>query len=134
MLGKLIGELQGQVTGMRVVEVVDGSPVVEVTFQGTGTLLDTETTEIGTYTAVPRADGTLFGDGQGMSTTADGEIATWHGSGIGKMTGPGAASWRGAIYYATTSSKLAELNDVVGVFEFESDESGKASAKTYAWS
>ncbi|NUR26543.1 MAG: hypothetical protein HOV83_11975 [Catenulispora sp.] len=133
MLGELIGELQGQTTGTRVVEVADGAPVVEVSFQGTGTFLDTATTELGTYTALARPDGTLFGDGQGMSTTADGDVVSWHGSGLGRMTGPGATSFRGAIFYSTASTRFAELNGVVGVFEFDTDESGKCVGTIYEW-
>ena len=83
--------------------------------------------------AAARPDGTLFGDGQGISTTADGDVVTWHGSGIGKMTASGGTSFRGAIYYSTTSSKFAEANGLVGVFEFENDASGKTTGKTYAW-
>lgn len=133
MLGKLIGETQGQITGVRVVEVADGAPVVETSFQGTGTLFDVATDDLGTYVAAARPDGTLFGDGQGISTTADGDVVTWHGSGLGKMTGPNASSFRGAIFYSSTSPKFAEANGVVGVFEFETDESGKTTGKIYAW-
>jgi hypothetical protein len=50
------------------------------------------------------------------------------------VTGPGlAASWRGAIYYQTTSPRLARLNGIAGVYEFEVDENGKTTDKIYEW-
>jgi hypothetical protein len=67
--------------------------------------------------------------------TNDGtEVATWKGSGIGRMSGSGKVSFRGAIYWHTTSTgKLAPLNNVVGVYEYEIDEGGNTSAKIWEW-
>ncbi len=47
--------------------------------------------------------------------TQDGEMVTWKGQGIGRLTGVGAVSWRGAVYYQTASEKLARLNGIAGV-------------------
>lgn len=50
------------------------------------------------------------------------------------MTGGGRMSWRGAIYYSTTSTgRLSSLNNVVGVFEYEVDEEGNTTAKVWEW-
>ncbi|GAA0684750.1 hypothetical protein GCM10010193_43300 [Kitasatospora atroaurantiaca] len=134
MLGELISRFQAQETGTRVLPGGDGlHPVLEVSFQGTGDLLGTETTDIGTYETVLQPDGTLFGEGQGVSMTADGATISWHGTGIGHFTGPGAVSWRGSVYFDTASEKFARLNSLVGVYEFESDATGKSTAKTYEW-
>lgn len=67
--------------------------------------------------------------------TNDGtEVATWKGSGIGRMSGSRNVSFRGAIYWHTTSTgKLAPLNNVVGVYEYETDEGGNTSAKIWEW-
>ena len=134
MLGEQIGEETGQITGMRVLPDEGHGARVEVSFQQTGTLLGAHVNDMGTYTSVARPDGTLFGDGQGVTTTEDGEMATWRGQGIGRFTGRGGAvSYRGAVYFQTTSERLAPLNSIAVVFEYETDEDGKTTNKTYEW-
>jgi hypothetical protein len=134
MLGEQIGEETGQITGMRVLPDEGAGPKVEVSFQASGTLLGAPGNDIGTYVSVTRPDGTLFGDGQGVIMTDQGEAVAWRGQGVGRFTGHGTAvSWRGAIYFQTAAERLARLNGVAGVFEFESDESGKTASKTYEW-
>lgn len=134
MLGDLLGEEQGQVTGMRVLPSEGQAPKVEVTFQAGGKLLGLDVTDMGTYHSVLRPNGTLFAEGQGVTMTADGDAATWIGQGVGRFTGRGTAqSWRGAIYYQTASSKLARLNGAAVLFEHEVDENGRASARLWEW-
>jgi hypothetical protein len=66
--------------------------------------------------------------------TRDGDTATWRGQGVGRFTGRGTAvNWRGAIYYQTTSPKLARLNGVAAVFEFDVDENDNTRAKLWEW-
>lgn len=133
MLGELLGEDIGQITNIRVLPPEGGVPCVEVTFQADGTLLGIHTHDLGTYTSTPRPDGTFFGQGQGILTTEDGQVASWVGQGVGKVVRPGAYSYRGAIYCSTASPALARLNECALLFEFDSDESGKTSSKTYEW-
>jgi hypothetical protein len=84
--------------------------------------------------AVARSDGSLAGEGRGVVTTSEGEVATWTGNGVGRMLGRGsAASWRGSIYYQTQAESLSRLNGVACVFEHETDESGKVESTTYEW-
>ncbi|MFI9580555.1 hypothetical protein ACIHCQ_01605 [Streptomyces sp. NPDC052236] len=133
MLGELLNEERGETTGMRVLPAEDGHPAMEVSFQAAGTLLDTAAKDMGTYESFVRPDGTLFGDGQGILMTQDGETVTWHGQGIGHFTDTGGVNWRGAIYYQTASAKFARLAGIAGVFEFNTDEQGKVEAKVYEW-
>jgi hypothetical protein len=134
MLGEQIGEVTGQITGMRVLPDEGHGAKVEVSFQQSGTLLGVHVNDMGTYISVTRPDGTLFGDGQGVTMTEDGEMATWRGQGVGRFTGRGSGvSYRGAVYFQTTSERLARLNGMAVVFEYESDESGKTTAKDYEW-
>lgn len=134
MLGEQIGDETGQVTGMRVLPDEGHGPRVEVSFQQNGTLLGAHVTDNGTYTSVARPDGIMFGDGQGITRTEDGEVATWHGQGVGRFAGHGmAVSYRGAVYYQTTSDRLARLNGIAAVFEYETDESGKTTLKAFEW-
>jgi hypothetical protein len=66
--------------------------------------------------------------------TEDGEVATWRGADVGRFTGQGGAvSRRGAIYFQSTSERLARLNGIAVVFEFETDQSGKVAAKSFEW-
>ena len=133
MLGEQVGHEVGQVSGLRVLPGEDG-PRVEVSFQASGTLLGIHENNMGTYVSVTRPDGTLFGEGQGIAMTDEGETVTWQGNGVGRFTGHGTAvSWRGAIYYRTTSERLARLNGIAGVFEYETDQSGKSEAKSFEW-
>ncbi len=134
MLGEQIGEETGQITGIRVLPDEGHGPKVEVTFQASGTMLGVHANNMGSYISVTRPDGTLFGEGQGVVMTENGEMVTWRGQGVGHFTGHGAAvSYRGAVYFQTTSERLARLNGIAGIFEYETDESGKTSNKTYEW-
>ncbi|MFG2877716.1 hypothetical protein ACGFYU_22420 [Streptomyces sp. NPDC048337] len=133
MLGELIGEEQGEITGTRVLATDGGHAVVETTFQAAGTLLGTAEKDMGTYEAVMQADGTLFGEGQGVVMTQDGGSLTWHGSGVGRFTDSGTVQWRGAIYYETTAAAFERLTGIAVVFEFDTEESGKTAARLYEW-
>ena len=132
MLGDQISDLSGRRTARRVVSVDSGFKV-EVSFEDRGKLLGTEGGNIGTYWSTPRADGTLCGEGHGVFATDDGEMVTWKGIGTGMFTGGRKLSYRGALMYNTSSKKLARLNEIVGVFEFEVDADGNTHSKTWEW-
>src|SRR5262245_9152071 len=79
-LGEKILDEVGKITGTRVIPGPEGqNPKVEVSFQARGPILGIEATNIGTYSAVTRSDGLLYGEGQGIVTTKDGETAIWKG-------------------------------------------------------
>ena len=132
MLGDKIGDFEAQIIGTKVLST---DPLrVEVTAQGTATLLGTETTEIVTYWSEMRPDGSLYGEGEGVNMTSDGQVATFKAAGIGHPTGEGmGARFRGAVYYHTTSEKLADLNRVACVYEYEVDAEGRARAELFEW-
>lgn len=132
MLGEIVGEMRGRRTGRRVLSIDSGFKV-EVNFEDKGKLMGLDGGGIGTYVAVPRADGTLCGEGQGVFVTPDGETAAWKGIGTGKFTGGGAVSYRGALTFNTMSKKLAQLNTFAGVFEFEVDADGNTHSKIWMW-
>ena len=133
MLGELIAEEHGKITGTRVLPSAGPGPTIEVSFSASGQTLGIDTTDMGTYITVPRPDGLLYGEGQGVIMAQDGDMVTWKGQGIGRPTGGGAVSWRGAVYYQTASEKLARLNGIAGIFEFETDASGNSHAKLWEW-
>lgn len=132
MLGEQIGESRGKRTGRRVVSV-DGGFKVEVSFETVGKLYGVEVNEIGTYWSQSRPDGSLYGEGQAVVVSPDGSTATWKGQGIGRFVGGGAVSYRGAVYYSSASPKLARLNTVAAVFEFEVDADGNTTSKLWEW-
>ena len=132
MLGDQIGEGRGKRTARRVV-CTEPSFKVEVSFEDLTTLLGVEGMTIGTYVSRTKPDGSLHGEGEVVWATLDGEIVTWKGIGAGRFGAGGAVSYRGGLSYSTTSSKLARLNALVGVFEFEVDGSGNTHSKIWEW-
>ncbi|HLB71758.1 MAG: hypothetical protein OIN88_07005 [Candidatus Methanoperedens sp.] len=129
----MIGETQGKITGNRVLPSDGQAPKVESSFQDSGKILGVEITNIGTYWSIVRGGG-LYGEGQGIIMTRDGEMAYWTGQGVGRFTGRGSASiWRGSLFYQTSSQKLAHLNSIAVVFEYEVDENGNTHDKLWEW-
>ena len=131
----MLGELIGESTGKRIVRRVLGtSPLkVEVTFEDSGKMLGIATTGLGTYTSVVSLDGSVYGEGQGLISTLEGDAVLWKGSGKGRILPGGAISYRGILYYETTSVKMAKLNAAPGVFEYEIDAEGKTRSKVWEW-
>jgi len=131
MLGDLIGESKGKRIVRRILSVDPAT--AEVSFEDSGTMLGVSTTGNGTYTSTVRPDGSIFGSGQGLMLTADGDAITWTGTGLGKFGPGGSVSYRGMLFYRTTSQKLGRLNNMCGAFEYETDVSGNTSAKVWEW-
>jgi hypothetical protein len=132
MLGEQFAASKGKRTSRRVLSV-DGGFTVEVSFEAKGMLAGVEYMEVASYTSSTRPDGGLFGSGQGVIITKDGEVVTWKGSGIGEVDAQGGTEYRGAIYFSTTSGKLAWLNKIAGVFEFSGDAEGNTDSKVWEW-
>ena len=131
MLGDLIGEAHGK----RIVRrVLSTDPLkVEVSFEEAGKILGTDYSGFGTYASVARADGSLYGEGEGAYLTKDGEMVSFKGQGVGKIKAGGAVSYRGSLYFQTASQKLAALNTLAGVFEYDVAADGTTQSKTWAW-
>ena len=124
MLGELLFESKGKITGQRVLSVENGIPKFEVSIAGTGIFTGSlEVTTTWTYWAIQRPDGTSNSEGQGVIMTKDGrEMATATGRTEGKMVESGKMRYVGAIFYETHSeNKLAFLNRLIGVNEYEVD-------------
>jgi hypothetical protein len=132
MLGEQVGELRGKRTGRRVLSA-EGGFKVEVSFEDSGKVFGMDVNDFGTYVSAPRPDGTLYGEGQGVTMTKDGDMATWKGQGVGRFVGGGAVSYRGSLYFNSASPKLARLNSVAVVFEYEVDASGNTHTQMWEW-
>ena len=133
MLGEKIGELSGKVTTRRVLPNPGGGPKMEVSSEGSGTLLGVEEKDTLTYWTVVRPDGTVHGEGQGVSMGKQGEVATWVGQGVGTVKDDGGVSYRGAIYYQSSTPIWSRLNGVAVVFEYEVDAEGNAQGQFWEW-
>ena len=133
MLGDVIHEMTGNKVGWRVLPSDRQGPRMEISYQGTGVMLGVETVETGTYTAVARPDGTFFADGQGISIANDGGIISWTSQGIGTPDGKGVVSYRGVIFFQSTSPTFSRLGAVTGISEYEVREDGPLSGKVWDW-
>jgi hypothetical protein len=133
MLGEKIGEGSGKVISQRVLPSPGGLPTMETSFQSTGKLMGLATTETGTYVASLRADGTLFGQGQGIVMGVQGETASWTGQGIGLLQKDGSIKYRGAIYFDSKSPTFSKLTSVAGLFEYEVDAQGHTKGQLFEW-
>ncbi|MCW4018699.1 MAG: hypothetical protein NWF00_08515 [Candidatus Bathyarchaeota archaeon] len=127
MLGELIGEFTGRNMTYRVLS--DGK--TETSGQGTGKLLGKDAFVM--FTAVVVLENGVFsGEENCIVTTTDGDrvnmkinIVSWP-SGRGGVT-------RGASIQRTRSQKLARLNKVVGLHEYDTDENGEWEGKMWEW-
>ena len=131
MLGELLYEGKGKLTGSRILNADEYK--VEHSITEEGKFKDIEITEIGTFWTIPAGKKVTYVEGQGMITTKDGEdTATFQGYGIGTSKGQVSVSFRGSVFYKSSSStngKLSFLNNKIGVFETEVDESGNSIEK-----
>ena len=91
---------------------------------------------LGTFWTIPSGKNTTYVEGQGIITTKDGEdTTTFRGYGIGTSKGQISISFRGSVIYksSSTNGKLSFLNNKIGVFESEVDESGTSTEKHWEW-
>jgi hypothetical protein len=88
---------------------------------------------LGTYVAGSKPDGSLYGEGEGVLAFLDGDMVTWRGAGSGKLGPGGSVRYVGAVHYFTASAKLAKLNSIAGVFEFDIAADGQTHAKIWEW-
>ena len=76
----------------------------------------------------------LYGAGQVVMLTDDGEMAPWIGGGVGRPTGPGyAASYGVTGSFQTASAKLARLNGVATAIEYDVEEDGSYRWTAWEW-
>ncbi len=133
MQGEKICEETGKVTSQRVLPNPGGGPKMETSFQASSTLLGIKASSTGTYSSVVRPDGTLYGEGQGIVMSNEGDLATWVGQGVGTIKKEGAVSYRGAVYYQSSSARWSRLNSVAAIFEYEVDSQGNTRSQFWEW-
>jgi hypothetical protein len=127
MLGELIGEFKGKNTGYRVLP--DGK--IETSGQGTGKILGIDAFMLSTSVG-SMANGLFVGEVNTVITTMDGDAVMMKGNAIGWPSGKGGTT-RGASYQTTQSQKLARLNKVIGLHEYETDMTDNWTGKMWEW-
>jgi hypothetical protein len=132
MLGELITEERGKVTGRRILDSQAGK--METSFTAMGRVKGVEGMDMGTYVSWMLPDGSMEGKGQGVFMTNDGQMISWTGTGLGQFKGAGKIRYKGSLHFKTMSKgSLASMNNVVGVFEHDGDIEGNVSTKTWEW-
>ena len=136
MLGELLYEGKGRLAGSRILNADEYK--VEHSMIEEGKIKDIENTMLGTFWTIPSGKNVTYVEGQGIITTNDGEnTATFRGYGIGTSKGQISVSFLGSVFYKSSSSstngKLSFLNNKIGVFKSEVDESGTSNEKHWEW-
>ena len=120
MLGELVYEAKGKVTGERVLQL--DPPMFESSYTMESKLKGITVSEVGTYTSVMRADGTMMGEDKAIIMADDGSGTTGTAQGIGRITGPEKISFRGfATMGPAGTGKLAAVNSLLIAIEVELD-------------
>ena len=136
-IGNLRYQERGRVTSQR---VIDGNgPVVENSYSAAGTLRANgaatdriPVTNIGTIKVFFRSGGVAYGEGQGVMTSRNGEIATWISQGIAQADQAGNIVAIGsAILGPSSTGSLAFFNNMVLVYKQVVDQTNNVS--TRAW-
>lgn len=134
MIGDMIGELHGKVTGTRILTPHETTPKIETSQSQAGKILGIDVMDLTTYSAIMQQNGVLFGEGNGVAMSKSGDMAMYRASGLGRMTGKGSAvSFRGVVYFQTMSQKWAALNHNPVVYEYDADEQGNTTVKMWIW-
>jgi hypothetical protein len=139
LLGDLLLEERGQITGQRVLDAE--SQRVEISYTAVGKYKgNIDYLEIATYWSVPAniKKNESCGEGQGIMTTRDGDSAIWKSHGIGQVLSSGSRSLKGSAVYrlpqpADKGSVFAEIDNVMVVFEYEIGANGNYFGKAWGW-
>lgn len=137
-LGEPLFVEQGRITGQRVL-AVSPQPQLETSFMANtsinnGTGLVVNAINIGTIISTLNDDGTFSGKGQGILRTKGGDFASWTSQSVGSLVSNGNIIVHGVTLWSTprsTTSELASMNGVIGLFEFKIDREGNLSVREW---
>jgi hypothetical protein len=134
MLGEKIGEFQGKITGQRVLPPEGGRPKFETTTETSGAILGIPARVIATYWSVILPDGSIYGEIiGGVFMAQDGDMASYKAQAAGRFTADGGSSLRGAAYAQGATGKLAPLNGLALVHEWDVDGNGNGTWRLWEW-
>lgn len=122
-----LGTEHGQIISQRVLEL-QPFPKMEISFKEDSTMHGINITSIGTFLMTIKSDGTLSGEGKGIDTAKNGDMATWTAQGIGNITSDGKFRLQGTVIHNTNpQGNLSFLNNKIGYIQVEIDNQGKSS-------
>jgi hypothetical protein len=97
--------------------------------QGVGKVSDNATfltTELG--------NGSSTSEGSGVISTSDGHNATYRGMDVGTQDKDGSETYKGMqIFKSNPESKLAFLNNIIGIYLYKSWPNGTSSGTLWEW-
>jgi hypothetical protein len=132
ILGEPFFKETGKITGQKEID----PNRMQVSFSANGTLKDDiNVTNTGDFVSISRGDNLTFAQGQGVFTKPDGnETARYNFIGVGNVTQEGKTEFVGAVAYRTNSTEdLAFMNNILGVFKVELDETGSFTGTEWQW-
>jgi hypothetical protein len=139
MLGELIYESTGKIVSQKVVDTGDINGAlakVELSYSGSGYMQGIgNVTETWTFVNTNLPNNITQGIGKGVIMTDDGNgVATATELGRGFHVSPETIVYPGARVFSTDSNgKLAFLNELVGVTQWEVDSLGNYNEKMWQW-
>ncbi len=134
MCGEMIGEFQGKAIGMRILELFENGPKIEVSGQLRGTLLGIDAEGMGTGLDVWLSPDTLYGEVVGVITSKSGEMAMFNTTCVGKTrVGNLAGTYLGMIYFRSSTPKWSRLTGKAVVYEETDDDEGNFHWKLWEW-
>ena len=131
-----LGEPLFQESGIITDQIKTGSGEMQISYFANGTLKgNIGITNNGDFVSMSMGDNITFGLGQGVITSADGsETANYTFIGIGNVTEEGRPVFYGASDYSTDSTgKLSFLNNILGIFNVEIDQTGRFVSNEWEW-
>jgi hypothetical protein len=131
-LGEPFFEEKGKITGQKEI----GPNRTQFTFTANGTMKgNIEITNTGDFVSISKGNNLTYDQGQGVITTKDGnEMANYTILVVGNVTQEGKSVFQGAAAYSTNSTgKLSFLNNILGIFKVEVDESGNFVSTEWQW-
>ena len=139
MLGELIYESTGKIISQKAVDTGDiynPSAKVELSYSGSGYMQGIgNVTETWTFVNTHLKNNITQGIGKGVIMTDDGNgVATATELGRGFHMSPDTIVYPGArVFSADSNGKLAFLNELVGVTQWEVDSLGNYNVKMWQW-
>ena len=110
MLGDKIGTMTLQDTNKPMDSGKYGLPAMDITAEGSGTMLGHDVQSMGAFTAEMRPDGSWAGNAYAGVVMCAVGVGTYKATGVGNQRKAGGTSFRGGAIFETTSEALSELN------------------------
>ncbi|HIM15070.1 MAG TPA: hypothetical protein EYM31_04845 [Acidobacteria bacterium] len=132
-LGELVLEDSGQITGIRVLSTDASGTTLELNLQLSGTIRGVGQNTLWTYTMLQRPDGSLYGQGNGVLTTVNGDVIHLIGSGSGKANPGGTVRFCTMLHPHGATGQNADLNAIGLAGEYEVAADGTATNKCWEW-